>query len=59
MNQKYERLGAYLKDRVNDKRNNRAKLAEIREDIIKFKLSKESIWDKISLATTSANKSRF
>lgn len=40
MQQKYERLQVYLKDKLADKRQNRDKLAEIKEDIIKFKLSK-------------------
>jgi hypothetical protein len=40
MNQKYDRLQSYLKDKLNDKRINRNKLADIKEDIIKFKLSK-------------------
>ena len=56
MKQKYERLTAYLKERVNEKRINREKVAQLKEDIAKFKLSKESIWDKVTLATTTAGK---
>lgn len=56
MAQKYERLNAYLKDRINEKRINRDKVAEIKEDIVKFKLSKESIWDKVTLSTVSSAK---
>lgn len=40
MAQKYERLQNYLRDRLTDKRTSRDKLAEIKEDIIKFKLSR-------------------
>ena len=32
------------------------KLADIKEDIIKFKLSKESAWDKATLNSSVANK---
>lgn len=56
MNQKYDRLQSYLKDKLNDKRINRNKLADIKEDIIKFKLSKESSWDKAILNSSIANK---
>lgn len=56
MNQKYDRLQCYLKDKLNDKRINRNKLADIKEDIIKFKLSKESAWDKATLNSSVANK---
>lgn len=56
MNQKYERLQSYLKDKLNDKRINRNKLADIKEDVIKFKLSKESAWDKATLNSSVANK---
>jgi hypothetical protein len=56
MNQKYDRLQNYLKDKLNDKRINRNKLADIKEDIIKFKLSKESAWDKATLNSSIANK---
>lgn len=56
MAQKHERLSAYLKDRTNDKRSNRQKLSEIKEDIVKFKLSKESVWDKASISTATAHK---
>lgn len=56
MAEKYQRLQAYFKDRLNDKRQNREKLTEIKEDIIKFKLSKEAIWDKVSLSTVLAQK---
>jgi hypothetical protein len=56
MAQKFERLNAYYKERVNEKRANREKVAEIKEDCTKFKLGKESIWDKVTLATTSSTK---
>lgn len=56
MSQKYDRLQNYLKDKLNDKRINRNKLADIKEDIIKFKLSKESAWDKATLNSSIANK---
>jgi hypothetical protein len=59
MKQKYDRLTAYLKERVSEKRVNREKLADIKEDIAKFKLSKESIWDKVTLATTSSTKNSW
>jgi DNA polymerase II small subunit/DNA polymerase delta subunit B len=59
MKQKYDRLTAYLKERVNEKRVNREKLADLKEDIAKFKLSKESIWDKVTLATTSSTKNSW
>ena len=57
--QKQERLNAYYKDRVNDKRINRDKLAEIKEDIAKFKLSKEAIWDKVALSTSASLKNNW
>lgn len=56
MAQKYDRLKAYLKDRISEKRVNREKIAEIKEDIVKFRLSKESIWDKVTLSTVSTAK---
>ncbi len=56
MSQKYERLNAYLKDRISEKRVNREKVAQIKEDIIKFKLSKESVWDKATLSTVASKK---
>ena len=59
MMQKYDRLNAYYKERVSEKRNNKNKLADIKEDIAKFKLSKEAIWDKVSLATSTSTKSRW
>jgi hypothetical protein len=40
MSQKFERLQIYLRDRLSDKRKSRDKLAEINEDILKFKLNK-------------------
>lgn len=59
MSQKYERLQSYLKDRLNDKRISRDKLTDIKEDIIKFKLSRESIWDRTALSTAAANKNAW
>ena len=53
MTQKQERLNAYYKDRISDKRVNRDKLTDLKEDISKFKLSKESIWDKVTLSTSA------
>lgn len=49
MSQKFERLQIYLRDRLSDKRKSRDKLAEINEDILKFKLNKQSVWDKVSI----------
>jgi hypothetical protein len=49
-------LQGYFKDRLNDKRQNREKLTDIKEDVIKFKLSKEAIWDKVSLSAVLAQK---
>ncbi len=59
MSQKYERLQNYLKDRLNDKRISRDKLTDIKEDIIKFKLSRESVWDRTALSTAAANKNAW
>lgn len=59
MSHKYERLQNYLKDRLNDKRISRDKLVDIKEDIIKFKMSKESIWDRTTATTVSANKNAW
>jgi len=56
MNQKQERLTAYYKDRISEKRVNRDKLCDLKEDISKFKLSKESIWDKVTLSTSASIK---
>lgn len=56
MSQKYERLQNYLKDRLSDKRISRDKLVDIKEDIIKFKLGKESVWDRTALNTAAANR---
>ena len=53
MNQKQERLNAYYKERMSEKRVSRDKLSDIKEDVSKFKLSKESIWDKVTLSTSA------
>lgn len=53
MNQKQDRLNAYYKERMSEKRVNRDKLSDLKEDISKFKLSKESIWDKVTLSTSA------
>lgn len=58
MSQKHERLQAYLKDRLGDKRASRDKLAEIKEDIIKFRLSKEQGWDR-ALNTVNAHRNAW
>jgi hypothetical protein len=54
MAQKHERLQNYLRDRLTDKRASRDKLAEIREDIIRFKLSREAVWDRAALTAASS-----
>jgi hypothetical protein len=59
MAQKHERLQNYLRDRLGDKRNSRDKLAEIREDIIKFRLSREAIWDRTALTTAAVNRNAW
>lgn len=59
MSTKYDRLQTYLKDKINDKRLSREKLTEIKEDILKFKISKEAIWDKTTLATVSNHKNSW
>jgi len=55
MTQKHERLQNYLRDRLADKRASRDKLSEIKEDIIRFKLSKEAIWDRTVLNASSGH----
>jgi hypothetical protein len=55
MAQKHERLQNYLRDRLADKRASRDKLSEIKEDIIRFKLSKEAIWDRAALNASSSH----
>jgi hypothetical protein len=34
-------------------------VSEIKEDIIKFKMSKESIWDKLTLSSATAHKNTW
>lgn len=53
MEQKHQRLQAYLQERLSDKRASRQKLVDTREDTLRFKLGKESLWDKLS--TGAAN----
>lgn len=53
MGQKLDRLNSFLKERLNEKRSNRDKLADLKEDIMKFKLNKEEIWNKGAINMTS------
>lgn len=46
MNQKLDRLNSYLKERLHEKRSNRDKLVDLKEDIMKFKINKEEVWNK-------------
>lgn len=57
MQGKMDKLNQYLKDMLTSKRLNRQKLSDIREDIISFKLSKESLWDRVTSQATTGNKS--
>lgn len=59
MAQKHERLQAYLKDRLTDKRASREKLSEIKEDIIRFKLSREGVWDRVVLGTAAVHRNAW
>lgn len=64
MNQKLDRLNIYLKERLHEKRSNREKLTDLKEDIMKFKLSKEELWNKgasnmSSVVNANINKSAW
>lgn len=57
MGQKLERLNAFYKERLHEKRIIREKLAELKEDIMKSKLNKEDITNKtISSQFSTTNK---
>lgn len=56
MSQKMDRLQIFLKEMLADKRSNREKLSDIKEDIIKFKMAKEAIWDRVTLTATTGNR---
>lgn len=47
MNQKLDRLNIFLKERLHEKRSNRDKLSDIKEDILKYKMNKEEVWNKV------------
>lgn len=40
MGQKLDRLNAFLKERLHEKRTIREKLGDLREDLMKFKINK-------------------
>lgn len=52
MGQKLVQLQHYLRERLNEKRRARENLADIKEDILKFRQAKEAIWDRASTAAT-------
>jgi uncharacterized protein YydD (DUF2326 family) len=57
MGQKLERLNAFYKERLHEKRIINEKLAELKEDIMKSKLNKEDITNKtISSQFSTTNK---
>lgn len=47
MSQRLDRLQILLKERLHEKRANREKLTDIKEDMMRYKMNKEDIWNRL------------
>lgn len=59
MASKFDKLESMLRERMNSKRRNYEKLTELKEDILKFKMSKQLVWDKVTSSATTGKKSAY
>lgn len=51
MSQRLDRLQILLKERLHEKRANREKLTDIKEDMMRYKMNKEEIWNRLGTGT--------
>lgn len=56
MSDKMLKLEGYYRERVAKKRSNRDKLIELKEDIMKLQMAKESAWDRVTDTYQNSNK---
>ncbi len=56
MSDKLLRLESFYRQKISKKRSNRDKLTELKQDIIKLQMMKQSGWDRISDTYQNSNK---